>query len=35
MSCEDGTVSVFESNPVKHTRDLFQCIQDYKKTLVH
>ena len=34
MSCEDGTVSVFESSPMKHTRDLFQCIQDYKKTLV-
>tara|TARA_B100001059_G_C17714365_1_gene517176 strand:- start:83 stop:766 length:684 start_codon:yes stop_codon:yes gene_type:complete len=34
MSCEDGTVSVFESNPMKHTRDLFQCIQDYKKTLI-
>ena len=34
MSCEDGTVSVFESSPMKHTRDLFQCIQDYKKTLI-
>ena len=35
MSCEDGTVSVFESNPIKHTKELFECIQDYKKTLVH
>ena len=35
MSCEDGTVSVFESNPMKHTKELFECIQDYKKTLVH
>ena len=34
MSCEDGTVSVFESSPMKHTRDLFECIRDYKKTLV-
>ena len=34
MSCEDGTVSIFESNPMKHTRGLFECIQDYKKTLV-
>ena len=35
MSCEDGTVSVFESSPMKHTKELFECIQDYKKTLVH
>jgi len=34
MSCEDGTVSVFESNPIKHTKELFECIQDYKQTLV-
>ena len=30
MTCEDGNVEVFESNPRLHTRDLFECIKDYK-----
>jgi hypothetical protein len=30
ISTEEGTTQVFESNPLKHTKKLYDCIQDYK-----
>lgn len=34
MSCEDGEVQVFESSPIKHTKALFDIIQEYNAELV-
>ena len=33
ISTEEGTNQVFESNPIHHTKDLYDCIQDYKAHL--
>jgi genome maintenance exonuclease 1 len=33
ISTEEGTTQVFESNPLKHTKKLYECIQDYKAHL--
>ena len=34
ITSEDGTVGVFESNPLKHTKQLYECIQEYSETVV-
>jgi len=34
ITSEDGTVNVFESNPLEHTKELFRCIRDYKASLL-
>ena len=34
MSCEDGTVNVFEENPMDHVKNLYEAIKKYEREML-